>query len=130
MSNKDNIQINIMSFGYKYGVPSDVNFLQDVRFLPNPYYVDELKSKNGLSTDVQSYVLDTPVSVEFLSRLKDFMEFYINEYFDSGKESITIAIGCTGGKHRSVTVAEVLCAHLKKCGFNSCATHRDIDKDE
>ncbi len=130
MSNKDKIQINIMSFGYKYGVPNEANFLQDVRFLPNPYYVDELKPKNGLSIDVQAYVLDSPVSVEFLSKLKDFMEFYAKEYFDSGKESMTIAIGCTGGKHRSVTVAELLCLHMKKCGFNTCVTHRDIGKDK
>lgn len=128
MSNKDNIKITIISFGYKYGIPVDANFLQDVRFLPNPYYDETLKEKSGLDLSVREYVKRTPASREYISRLKEFLEFYISQYFLSEKGSLTIAIGCTGGRHRSVTVACEIYNHLISCGYTADIFHRDINK--
>lgn len=129
MINKDKLQINIMSFGYKYGLPCETNFLQDVRFLPNPYYDDNLKQKSGLDIDVRNYVKKTPQSREYISRLKDFAELYASGSLAAQRDSLTFAIGCTGGRHRSVTVAEELYVHFKKAGYNVSVCHRDIDKD-
>ena len=129
MSNKDNIKINIMSFGYKYGLPEDANFLQDVRFLPNPYYDEKLKEKSGLDSDVREYVKRTPESREYISRLKSFLEFYISMCFLSEKGSLTISIGCTGGRHRSVTVACEIYDFLTSLGYCARISHRDIEKD-
>ncbi|MBR3932704.1 MAG: hypothetical protein IKJ68_02195 [Clostridia bacterium] len=131
MSNsKDNIKIQIMSFGYKYGMPDNANFLQDVRFLPNPYYDEKLKHKSGLDADVREYVKQTEQSKEYINKLKDFAEFYIHESFVGQKGEITFAIGCTGGRHRSVTVARELYTHLISKGYSAEIFHRDIKKDE
>ena len=129
MNSKDNIQINIMSFGYKHGLPDEANFLQDVRFLPNPYYDENLKPKSGLDMGVRDYVKSTPRSREYISELKAFAELYVSVALEGDRDSITFAIGCTGGRHRSVTVAEELYAHLKEAGYNAVVHHRDIDKD-
>lgn len=125
---KDNIKIQIMSFGYKYGLPDDANFLQDVRFLPNPYYDENLKAKSGLDEDVREYVKRTPHSREYISKLKDFLSFYVSQSALAEKENLVVAIGCTGGRHRSVTVAYEIYNHLISQGYNAHIFHRDIDK--
>ena len=129
MNSKDNIKITIMSFGYKYGMVCDAGFVQDVRFLPNPYYDKSLKEKSGLDESVREYVKSTPQSHEYISKLKEFSEFYISQFILSGKENLVIAVGCTGGRHRSVTVAIELFNHLTQKGYNTDIIHRDIDKD-
>ncbi len=129
MTDKINIKITIMSFGYKYGMAEDVNFVQDVRFLPNPYYDEALKSKSGLSECVRDYVKKTPESKEYISRLKSFTDFYIKNCILADKDAIKVAIGCTGGRHRSVTVAIELYEYLMEKGYDAHIVHRDIERD-
>ncbi|MBQ6895041.1 MAG: hypothetical protein IJN40_06075 [Clostridia bacterium] len=129
MTDKSSIKITIMSFGYKYGMAEDASFVQDVRFLPNPYYDEALKSKTGLSEDVRDYVKKTPESRDYISRLKSYTDFYIKNCIMADKENIRVAIGCTGGRHRSVTVAIELYEYLKEKGYDANIVHRDIEKD-
>lgn len=128
MTKTQDKSIKIMSFGYKYGIPAEINFLQDVRFLPNPFYEDELREKTGKCKEVQAYIKNSPVTLKFLEDLRNFLTNYVTEYFNSGKENITVAIGCTGGRHRSVAVAEYVYEFLKDLGYNIDITHRDIQK--
>ena len=102
-----------MAFGFKYGMPLDADLVFDVRCFPNPFYIDELKHKTGNDKEVQDYVMSFPKSVTFMEKLEDFMEFMIPLYIEEGKISLTIAIGCTGGKHRSVTMTNKLADYLK-----------------
>ncbi len=129
MNSKENIKITVMSFGYKYGMVCEANFVQDVRFLPNPYYEKSLKEKTGLDEKVREYVKSTPDSREYISKFKEFAQGYISKHILSEKENLIIAIGCTGGRHRSVTVAIELFNHLTEKGYNVEIIHRDIDKD-
>lgn len=129
MNSKENIKITVMSFGYKYGMVCEANFVQDVRFLPNPYYEKSLKEQTGLDEKVREYVKSTPDSREYISKLKEFAQGYISKHLLSEKENLIIAIGCTGGRHRSVTVAIELFNHLTEKGYNVEIIHRDIDKD-
>ena len=127
-SNK-NLYLNIMSFGYKYGLPNDADIVMDVRFLPNPYYVDGLRDKTGLIREVRDYVLNSPDSEDFISKLNSLIDFLIPRYIDEGKNQLVIAFGCTGGKHRSVTIAEMLYAHLKEhANYGLNVEHRDINR--
>ncbi len=130
VNNKDykNLFITIMSFGFKYGVPADCDLVFDVRFLPNPFYVPELKKKTGLEKEVQDYVLSSEVSQEFLNKLSDMIEFLIPNYIKEGKNQLVIGIGCTGGHHRSVTVAGQLFKRLNEsdANYGIRITHRDI----
>ena len=124
-----NIYITILSFGFKYGIPADADLVFDVRFLPNPFYVDELKHKTGLQQEVRDYVLASPAASGFLERLEDMTAFLIPNYIKEGKNQLVIAIGCTGGKHRSVTIAECLYESIaKKEGYGLKMEHRDIDR--
>ena len=126
-----NFKIKIMSFGYKYGLPAEVNFLQDVRFLPNPYYDENLKHKTGLFKEVRDYVKNSELSLEYISSLKNLLDLIIPACIASGRQDdLVIAIGCTGGRHRSVTVACELFDHLKTKGYNPMVCHRDIEKDK
>ncbi len=132
VQNKDfkNLIVTIMSFGFKYGIPSDSDLVFDVRFMPNPYYVDELKVLTGNDKIVQDYVMSSEISTEFLNKLKDMITFLIPNYIKEGKNQLVISIGCTGGKHRSVTIANKLYQLLQnqdEYGIN--IHHRDIDKD-
>ena len=102
-----NLFVTIMSFGFKHGVPADCDLVFDVRFLPNPYYVPELKHKTGNQKEVQDYVLNSPVSHEFLNKLVDMIKFLIPNYIEEGKNQLVIGIGCTGGHHRSVTIRHI-----------------------
>ena len=101
----NSLMINVMSFGFKHGIPQDADLVFDVRFLPNPFYIDELKKKTGLDQDVQDYVMRYPEATQFLDKLTDMIEFLIPFYVKEGKYQLVIGIGCTGGQHRSVTLA-------------------------
>ena len=119
--------ITVLSFGFKYGIPNDCDLVFDVRFLPNPFYVEELRNKTGLDAEVQDYVMGFELAHEFLDKLADMVEFLISNYVAEGKNQLVIGIGCTGGKHRSVTLAGRLYERLKTCSeYGSRIEHRDI----
>ncbi len=124
----NSLMINILSFGFKYGIPSDADLVFDVRFLPNPYYIDELKHKTGNDKPVQDYVKSFPACGEFVDKLTDMLAFLIPGYVEEGKYQLVIGIGCTGGQHRSVTIANELYDRLKELGgnFGLKLTHRDV----
>lgn len=122
------MNIHCMSFGFKHGIPSEADFVIDVRCLPNPYWIDELRSKTGLDKEVRNYVFSFDESNELLKRLIDFLDFLNPLYVKEGKSQIVVAIGCTGGNHRSVAIAESLKEHFSKKWNNVSSNHRDIDK--
>ncbi|SEA27799.1 UPF0042 nucleotide-binding protein [Oribacterium sp. KHPX15] len=125
----ENLQVTILSFGFKYGIPEDSDLLFDVRFLPNPYYVQELKTHTGLEQCIKDFVQKDGVADEFLTKLKDMVSFLIPHYIEEGKNQLVISIGCTGGKHRSVTIAELLYQSLSKSAdYGIRIDHRDISK--
>jgi UPF0042 nucleotide-binding protein len=109
-----NIYITILSFGFKYGIPADSDLVFDVRFLPNPFYVEELRHKTGQDQEVQDFVMKTDTAGIFLQKLEDMVEFLLPNYVAEGKNQLVISIGCTGGQHRSVTLAEKLYEHLSR----------------
>lgn len=119
--------INVMSFGYKNGIPIDADLVFDVRFLVNPYYVEELRYKTGLQSEVSSYVLASKETQQLIEKLTDLFEFMIPHYVQEGKAQLVIAFGCTGGQHRSVTLAEYFGKHLSK-NYETVITHRDINR--
>ena len=125
----DSLVITVMSFGFKYGIPHDADLVFDVRFLPNPFYVAELKTHTGNDVGVRDFVMQFEEAKTFLDMLNKMLEFLIPNYIKEGKNQLVIAIGCTGGKHRSVTFANDVCANLKKSGHSAVIAHRDIDKD-
>ena len=120
------MQISVVSFGFKNGILKDTDIVMDVRFLPNPYYVKELKEKTGLDKEVQNYILSFKESQEFADKIADLIKYLIPKYIKEGKSYLTIAMGCTGGKHRSVFMAHQLAETLKKQGINASEFHRDI----
>ena len=125
-----NFIITVLSFGFKYGIPSDADLVFDVRFLPNPYYVDELRPLTGQDEGVFDYVMDNEIARQFAAKLDDMVKFLIPNYAKEGKTSLVIAIGCTGGKHRSVTLARVLYDRLIETReYGIRLEHRDIGKD-
>lgn len=125
-----NLVISVLSFGFKYGIPSDADLVFDVRFLPNPYYVDELRPLTGMDDGVYHYVMDNDVARTFADKLEDMVKFLIPNYIREGKTSLVIAIGCTGGKHRSVTLARVLYHRLSEIReYGLRLENRDIHKD-
>ncbi len=125
-----NLQINIISFGYKYGMPIDVDLVFDVRFLPNPYYHDELSGLSGSDDKVKNYLMKFPVTQQFVDQLISLIDFILPHYVDEGKNYLSIAIGCTGGRHRSVFIVNKLYQLLKAKNHNIFKRHRDIKKDE
>lgn len=125
----ENLVITIQSFGFKYGIPSDSDLVFDVRFLPNPFYIQELKELTGNDAPVSSYVMNFEESRLFLDKLVDMLEFLIPHYIKEGKNSLVISIGCTGGKHRSVTLANALYAALGAEEHTLLLKHQDIEKD-
>ena len=128
-SETHSIVINVTSFGYKYGILLDGDLVFDVRFLPNPYYKDSLKHHTGLESCVSDYVMKFEQTNEFLDKLKDMVSFLIPYYIEEGKSQLVIGIGCTGGHHRSVTLATELYNYLKESGYNTVITHRDIQRE-
>lgn len=129
LQNKDfaPMSINILSFGFKYGVPSDASLIMDVRFLSNPHFVPDLKALDGKAERVQNYVLNNDDTKMFLKKYLDFLDYLIPLYEKEGKAYLTIGVGCTGGRHRSVVIAEAISTHIKKPDRKIMVTHRDID---
>ncbi|MDR1774828.1 MAG: RNase adapter RapZ [Clostridioides sp.] len=122
---KSKMTIFVISFGFKYGILKDADLVFDVRFLPNPYYVDELRAKTGDEKEIRDYVMNSKVSVEFFGKLKDMIDFLIPNYIEEGKQHLVIGIGCTGGKHRSVTIANLLAKYLDEKEYFVVKKHRD-----
>jgi len=125
----DKLTVILSSFGFKYGIPQDSDFVLDVRFLPNPNYVEELHSLNGTDPKIKAYLEGFKELGEFSSKAKDLLQFVASVYDSTGKKQLHIAIGCTGGRHRSVAVTEMLASYLKKCGNNVIVNHRDMEKE-
>ncbi|WP_296961547.1 RNase adapter RapZ [uncultured Dialister sp.] len=123
------MQITVFSFGFKYGIPIDADTVIDVRFLPNPFYVPEYKYSTGRVKEVADYIEKAPVTREFLGKLYDFMDFMVDQFKKAGKTQFTIAIGCTGGMHRSVFVTERLGSHLKERFGHVNVEHRDLHRN-
>ncbi|MFC6333291.1 RNase adapter RapZ [Paenibacillus septentrionalis] len=122
--------VNVTSFGFKYGIPLDADLVFDVRFLPNPHYIDELRPNTGQHPDVYNYVMKWPETQTFLTKLIDMLEYLIPQYHEEGKSQVIIGIGCTGGKHRSVAISEYLGEHLKlKDSEQIRVSHRDSERD-
>lgn len=121
----DNLMIHITSFGFKHGIPLDADLVFDVRFLPNPYYIEELKDLTGKDVEVRDYVMKSPVSIKFSEKLIDLIDFLIPHYVKEGKNQLVIAIGCTGGKHRSVTIAHVLEQRLRQKNYRVILNDKD-----
>ena len=126
-----NMVVSVLSFGFKYGIPADADLVFDVRFLPNPYYIDELRPLTGMDDSVFDFVMESEAAGEFADKLEDMVNFLIPNYKKEGKTSLVIAIGCTGGKHRSVTFARELYGRLAREGgaYGFRLEHRDIEKD-
>ena len=124
----NSLMVNVMSFGFKHGIPTDADLVFDVRFLPNPYYIDELKHQTGNDKPVQDYVKSFPACGEFVDKLVDMLNFLIPGYVQEGKYQLVVAIGCTGGQHRSVTIANELYDRLKALGgdYGLNLSHRDV----
>lgn len=125
-----NFYVEVMSFGFKYGLPLDADIVMDVRFLPNPFYIPELKHLTGNDRAVQEYVMKSDEAKQFYQHLSLLIKGALPGYIHEGKSSLTIAIGCTGGQHRSVTIANRLAADLKDSGYQVNLYHRDVDKSQ
>jgi UPF0042 nucleotide-binding protein len=129
-SKKQQIQITLISFGYKYGLPTDVDMVFDVRFLPNPFYIDKLKSLSGKNKKIIKYVTEFPVTQHFMEVYFDLLNYLIPYYLKEGKTYLSIAFGCTGGRHRSVTLINNFANYLEKKGYKLFVNHRDMNKEE
>lgn len=126
---RERLAITAVSFGYKYGIPLDADLVIDVRFLPNPHYEPQLQPLTGLEEAVKDYVFEAPITGEFLSHLQNLFDFLIPQYIREGKTTLTLAIGCTGGKHRSVVLANWLGAQLRERNHRIVVRHRDLGRD-
>ena len=122
----EDLRITFLSFGFKYGVPLSADMVLDVRFLPNPYFVPDLRHKTGMDNDVKDYVLSFEKSGQFLKHTIDMLSFLMPEYHKEGKRYFTVAIGCTGGQHRSVSIARELTSHFQELNIPANLQHRDI----
>ncbi len=129
MSKPEQLRIVLYSFGFKYGIPTDVNMIWDVRFLPNPHWVDELRAKTGKAGEVADYVLQNSEAQSFICHLEPLLKFLVERNCAAGKKTVRIAIGCTGGRHRSVAVTEKIAAFLSVFPVQLTVFHRDIEKD-
>ena len=125
-SHSDAIQVELSSFGFKRGLPRQADLVYDVRFLPNPFYIKGLGNHTGLDADVRDFVLKNPITMEFVSKLEDLMAFLLPHYQEEGKRRLSIAVGCTGGAHRSVAIAERLGEFLRGKGYQVNVSHRDL----
>lgn len=129
MGSKRILSVVLFSFGFKYGVPDDVNMMWDVRFLPNPYWVEELRPKTGRVDEVAAYVLESNEGKGFLALLKPMITFLVEQSSKAEKKSLRIGIGCTGGRHRSVAMTEALAHFIKSMPIELAVFHRDIERD-
>ena len=126
----NSLMVTVMSFGFKHGIPADADLVMDVRFLPNPFYIDELKHKTGNDREVQEYVMGFPEAGEFMTKMSELLQFLIPNYVKEGKYRLVVAIGCTGGKHRSVTLANELYKRMKDKGkYGLKLYHRDVKQE-
>lgn len=125
----DALNTTVVSFGYKYGLPLDADMVLDVRFLPNPHWIEELRPHSGLDLKIQDYVLGQDKTGEFLDRTKNLLKVLMPGYVEEGRHYLTIAIGCTGGRHRSVVLATELAGYINEIGFAANVIHRDVDRD-
>jgi UPF0042 nucleotide-binding protein len=126
----EGLKINVISFGYKFGLPLDADIVLDVRFLPNPYWVPELKDLHGIDERVREYVLGQPMTDDFLVRTKDLFSLLLPGYQEEGRHYLTVAVGCTGGRHRSVVLADQIGSIINGHGFGVKVIHRDIERDD
>lgn len=120
--------MSVMSFGFKYGIPIEADMVFDVRFLPNPYYVSALREKTGLEREVSAFIFQHESAREFMELLCRMVDFLLPQYIEEGKHTLTIAVGCTGGRHRSVAVAKALADHILKLGYSAENINRDVEK--
>ncbi|MCC0704830.1 RNase adapter RapZ [Clostridioides sp. ES-S-0049-02] len=120
-----NLTISVVSFGFKHGILADADLVFDVRFLPNPYYVEELRSKTGDDKEVRDYVMNSKISEEFYVKLLDMIHFLVPQYIEEGKQHLVIGVGCTGGRHRSVTITNLIAEDLSNKGYRVVKKHRD-----
>ncbi len=125
---KSRMSVSVVSFGYKYGVPLEADLVFDVRFMPNPYYVPELRYKTGMDDEVYHYVFSFPQTKEFLSKLEQMLAFLLPLYQEEGKAMLVVAVGCTGGRHRSVSIARAVTEYLNKLGYAAYENHRDVTR--
>ena len=126
---RGNMAVSVTSFGFKYGLPLEADLVFDVRFMPNPYYVEELRTRTGLDPEVSAYAFSAPESREYLEKLKDLIAFSLPLYAEEGKTVLVIAVGCTGGHHRSVAVARELCEFIRGQGYDVTEHHRDMTRN-
>jgi UPF0042 nucleotide-binding protein len=124
----EGLTTTVISFGYKFGLPLDADIVLDVRFLPNPHWVDDLRPLTGLDDPVRRYVLDQDTTVDFLARTRDLFAVLLPGYQGEGRHYLTVAIGCTGGRHRSVVLAQELAALMEEKGFPAKVIHRDVER--
>lgn len=122
------LSVNVVSFGYKYGIPLEADLVFDVRFLPNPFYVPELKQKTGMDQEVYDYVFSFPQTKSFVEKLENMLSFLLPLYSEEGKTMLVIAVGCTGGHHRSVSIARAVNAYLNQIGYPAFENHRDMTR--
>ena len=127
-SARGKLSVNIVSFGFKYGIPLEADLVFDVRFLPNPFYVPELKHKTGMDSEVYDYVFSFPQTKTFIDKLEGMLSFLLPLYAEEGKSTLVIAVGCTGGHHRSVSVARCMASYLTALGYPAFENHRDITR--
>lgn len=120
-----NLTISVVSFGFKHGILADADLVFDVRFLPNPYYIEELRSKTGDDKEVRDYVMNSRISEEFYIKLLDMIHFLVPQYIEEGKQHLVIGVGCTGGRHRSVTITNLIAEDLSNKGYRVVKKHRD-----
>nr|MDQ3308453.1 RNase adapter RapZ [Actinomycetota bacterium] len=123
------VRSTVVSFGFKYGIPVDADMVVDMRFLPNPHWVPELRPRSGLDDDVRDYVLAQPTAETFLDRLDALLETVISGFLDQRKQYLTLAVGCTGGKHRSVAMSEAVAARMRERGVETNVVHRDLGRE-
>jgi UPF0042 nucleotide-binding protein len=123
---KDSLQVSVTSFGFKHGVPIDVDMILDVRFLPNPHWDEDLRPLSGLDQPVKDYVLTSPLAADFSERVNSLLELILPAYVQEGRSYLTIGIGCTGGRHRSVALAGHIAERIAEMGYKLRVTHRDI----
>ncbi len=122
------MSVSVVSFGFKYGLPIDADLVFDVRFLPNPYYIQDLRFKTGLDQEVRDFVFSYQQTKDFVAKVEDLLAFCLPSYVDEGKTNLVIAVGCTGGKHRSVSVARELGDFVTKRGYCTVVSHRDLGR--
>ena len=122
------MSVSVSSFGYKYGLPLEADLVLDVRFLPNPYYVDSLRRKTGMDAEVYNYVFSFPQTEGYMKRLKDLFSYTLPLYAEEGKTVLVIAVGCTGGHHRSVAVTRALAEYIRGLGYQVSENHRDMTR--